>query len=186
VDHLKLAELEIGLDEIRSSPLDRGSVEMIVRRPAEGEREVLAEGVLDTAVGLVGDRWRLSQGDDPDVRTQVTLMNARAAALIAIEAERRPLAGDQIYVDLNLGLDNVPAGTRLRIGEAVIEVSEVPHTGCGKFIKRFGIDAQKFVNSPAGRQLNLRGINAQVIVGGVVRPGDEVVKLNGDAGAAAA
>jgi hypothetical protein len=172
VDRLTLAELEMGLDEIRDSPPDRGTVQLVVRRPAEGEREVLSTGELDTVEGLIGDRWA---GDDP--RTQLTLMNVRVAGLVAIDAGRRQLAGDQLYVDLNISGDNLPPGTRLAVGGAVIEVSDVPHTGCGKFIKRFGVDAQKFVNSPVGRELNLRGINCRVITGGPVRVGDEIAKL---------
>jgi hypothetical protein len=172
MDHLTMTELEAGLEQIRRSPRDHGSVELIVARPAEGERELLEIGVLDEAEGLIGDRW-----GDSDPRTQLTLTNARAVALVAIDPDRRALAGDQLYVDLDLGGANLPPGTRLSVGEAVIEVSDVPHTGCGKFIKRFGVDAQKFVNSPAGRELNLRGINARVITGGAVRVGDKIVKL---------
>jgi hypothetical protein len=170
-----MAELEMGLDEIRSSPVDRGRVEMIVRRPAEGERELLLTGELDPIEGLIGDRWT-----DDDPRTQLTVMNVRAAALVAIESDRRQLAGDQLFVDLNIGVDNLPPGTRLTVGSAVIEVSDIPHTGCGKFVKRFGVDAQKFVNSPVGRELNLRGINCRVITAGTVRVGDELVKVSAD------
>ena len=167
-----MAELEAGLEQIRRSPRDRGSLELIVARPAEGERELLEIGMLDETVGLIGDRW-----SDGDPRTQLTLTNARAVALVAIDPDRRALAGDQLYVDLNLGGENLPPGTRLSVGEAVIEVTDVPHTGCGKFIKRFGVDAQKFVNSPAGRELNLRGVNARVLTGGEVRVGDTIAKL---------
>ena len=172
MDHLTLPELQAGLEQIRRSPRDRGSVELIVARPAEGERELLEVGTLDETVGLIGDRW-----SDSDPRTQLTLTNARVVALVAIDPDRRALAGDQLYVDLDLGGENLPPGTRLSVGEAVIEVTDVPHTGCGKFIKRFGVDAQKFVNSPAGRELNLRGINARVITGGEVRVGDTIAKL---------
>jgi MOSC domain-containing protein YiiM len=167
-----MSELEAGLERIRRSPRDRGSLELIVARPAEGERELLEIGILDQANGLIGDRWR-----DGDPRTQLTLMNARTAALVAVDPDRRALAGDQLYVDLDLGAENLPPGTRLSVGDAVIEVTDVPHTGCGKFIKRFGVEAQKFVNSPVGRELNLRGINARVVTGGEVRVGDAIAKL---------
>ena len=167
-----MLELQAGLEQIRRSPRDTGSVELIVARPAEGERELLEIGTLDETVGLIGDRW-----SDADPRTQLTLTNARVVALVAIDPDRRALAGDQLYVDLNLGGENLPPGTRLSVGEAVIEVTDVPHTGCGKFIKRFGIDAQKFVNSPAGRELNLRGVNARVITGGAVHVGDTIAKV---------
>ncbi len=167
-----MAEFEAGLELIRRSPPDHGSLELIVARPAPGERELLEIGTLDEAEGLVGDCWR-----DEDPRTQLTLMNARAIAVVASDPDRRALAGDQLYVDLDIGGENLPPGTRLSIGGAVIEVTDVPHTGCGKFIRRFGVEAQKFVNSPAGRELNLRGINARVITGGEIRVGDTITKL---------
>ena len=172
--HLELSDLTAGLDEIRRSPRDEGTVELVIRRPAVDEREVLTEATLDTEVGLVGDNW-LAKGGDP-IR-QVTLMNARAAALIAQTVQRWPLAGDQIYVDFDLSGENLPPGTRLAIGTAVIEATGEPHRGCKKFMARFGLDALKFVNSEEGYALNLRGINARIVTGGVVRPGDRVAKL---------
>ncbi len=104
-------------------------------------------------------------------------MNARAASLVAGDPERRALAGDQLYVDLDLSERNVPPGTRLRVGSALLEVTALPHRGCGKFTARFGVDAAKFVNSAVGRELNLRGINARVLEGGTVRVGDLAEKL---------
>ncbi len=171
---LDLAALEAGLDDIRRSPLHEGTVELIVGRPAVDERTVLTEGHLDLAVGLVGDGWR-SRGGHLD--RQLTVMNSRAIALLAQGRERWPLAGDQLYVDLNLSAENLPAGTRLEVGSAVLEVSEAPHRGCKKFAARFGLDALRFVNSTVGYALKLRGINARVVHGGVVRPGDTVRKL---------
>ena len=178
--HATAAELEAGLDEIQQSPASEGSVELIVRRPAEGEREVLEEGVLDLDEGLVGDRWwaKARASEEPGKQnTQITLMNARVIALIARERERWPLAGDQLYVDLDLRPENLPAGTRLALGSAVIEVTDEPHTGCAKFSGRFGSDAVRFVNSRAGRARRLRGMNARVIESGRVRTGDTIRKL---------
>ncbi len=177
--YLTTAQLEAGLDEIRAAPVGAGTLEMIVRRPAINEREVLDSGELDLSVGLVGDTWqdRPSRRLDfraPHPEMQLNVTNARAIALIAGTRDRWPLAGDQLYVDLHLGTDELPAGTRLQIGDAVIEITEIPHTGCAKFTERFGIEAMRFVNSPEGRRLNLRGINAKVVVPGTIRTGDRI------------
>jgi hypothetical protein len=174
-EHATAEELLAGLDHIRAAPSDRGTVELIVRRPAVDEREVVEEGELDLVVGLIGDRWHL--GASPINDAQLTLMNARAAELIARTRERWPLAGDQLYVDFDLSVDNLPAGTRLAVGKAVVEVTPVPHTGCAKFSARFGTDALKFVNKSPGRELRLRGANARVVTPGPVRAGDTIAKL---------
>jgi hypothetical protein len=182
MEHAELAALEQGLQEVRGAPGDTGTIELIACRPAENEREVLEEAELDPAVGLVGDCWRVKGSkstpdgaSNPD--TQLTLMSARAAALVAGPRERWPLAGDQLYVDLDLSGANLPPGTRLEVGSAVIEITDVPHTGCGKFSRRFGVDAMKFVNSIEGRKLNLRGVNARIVSGGTVRTGDAVRRI---------
>jgi len=180
--HLTTAELEAGLDHVRRSPADEGRVELIVRRPAVDEREVLDVGVLDLADGLVGDTWKdrgssrtPDGGPHPDM--QLNIINARAADLVAAHTDRRVLAGDQLHLDLDISLDNLPAGTQLALGTAIIEVTEQPHTGCKKFSARFGADAWRFVNSPEGRALRLRGLNAKVVVPGTVRQGDTVRKV---------
>jgi hypothetical protein len=182
MEHLTVAALEAGLDEIRRSPVDGGRVDLIVRRPEVDAREVLTEGWLDPAEGLVGDSWRSrpsgrtpDRSPNPDL--QVTVMNSRVAALLAGQADRWQLAGDQLYVDLDLSQVNLPAGTRLALGSAVIQLSRQPHSGCAKFAERFGLDALRFVNSPDGRLLRLRGLNARVVVAGAVRVGDAVRKL---------
>jgi hypothetical protein len=184
VEHLTTAELEAGLDHIRRSPDDEGLVELIVRRPAEDERELLAEATLTGEEGVAGDTWRLrveqwTTDVSREYGKQVTVMNSRVAALVAVGLDRRALAGDQLYVDLDLSIDNLPAGSRLQIGAAVIEIDAHPHLGCAKFAARFGDDARRFVNTPTGRQLRLRGLNARVVSGGVVRLGDKAHKLLG-------
>jgi hypothetical protein len=181
MEHPKASVLEGGLDDIRCSPPDHGRVDLIVRRPAENAREVLAEARLDRAEGLVGDTWRvrpsnLTRDRSPHPSMQLTLMNCRVAALVAGGDERRQLAGDQLYVDLDLSEANLPPGTRLALGSAVIEISDKPHLGCQKFAERFGQEALKFVNSPVGRELRLRGVNARVVATGTVRVGDAIRK----------
>jgi MOSC domain-containing protein YiiM len=170
-----MSELEAGLDAIRQSPRDDGILRLIVRRPRAREREVLEQGELTRADGLAGDSWS-TRGKNPHPDVQLTVMNARAIALIAQTTERWPLAGDQLFVDLDLSEENLPAGTRVAIGSAVIEVSAEPHTGCSNFVSRFGIDAMRFVNSQKGRALRLRGLNARVVQEGTIRAGDVVRK----------
>ena len=178
--HVPAPELEAGLPDIERAPASEGTVELIVRRPAEGEREVLEEGELDLEEGLVGDRWRpraRKDGEAADTSTQLTLMNARVIALLSPDRDRWGLAGDQLYVDLDLRPENLPPGTRLALGSAVIEVTDMPHTGCAKFTARFGSAAIRFVNSQRGRALRLRGMNARVVQPGRVRRGDTIRKL---------
>ena len=176
---LSVSELEAGVDDIKSSPKDGGVVEKIVCRPAVGERRELDQAQLDVQVGLVGDNWakRVFGKIQPNPDMQLNLMNARAIALIARSPDRWQLAGDQFYVDLDLSPANLPPGTQLLIGDAVIEVTAEPHLGCSKFIARFGRDAALFVNSAAGKALNLRGINARIIQSGKVQPGSIISKI---------
>jgi len=182
MEHRSADELTAGLEEILRSPSDHGTVELIVRRPAENEREVLADGLLDLELGLVGDVWKArgsSRSPDGSANqlAQLTLMNARTADLVTGSRERWPLAGDQLYVDLDLSIENLPIGSRLAVGDAVVEVTEEPHTGCAKFSARFGTDALKFVNKSPGRELRLRGVNTRIVTPGGVRVGDTISKL---------
>jgi hypothetical protein len=170
------------LDEVRRAPRDGGTVELVVSRPGPGERRVLAAGQLDLDVGLVGDTWstrrsRVRPDGSLDTTRQLTVMSARAIALVASSPQDWALAGDQLFVDLDLSEENLPAGARLAVGTAVIEVSAAPHNGCAKFTRRFGPDAIRLVNSPEGRALRLRGLNARVVEPGTVRRGDPVAKV---------
>lgn len=177
---VELQRLEQSLDHIRAAPVDFGAVLMIVRRPAEDQREVLTEAWLDSTTGLVGDLWstRVIEGiGGPDPEAQLTIVNARAAMAIAGERERWPLAGDQLYVDMDISVANLPPGARVRIGAAVIEFCAKPHTGCKKFSSRYGLDALRFVSTPTGKELRLRGANCRVVVSGLVRTGEVVTKL---------
>ena len=182
IKHLSTPDLEAGLEQIRNSPKNQSVLDMIVSRPEEDAREIMELADLDVVVGLVGDTWQ----DRPSARSgdgkahpdmQITLMNSRVADLVAQSKERWPLSGDQLFADLDLSKTNVPSGTRISVGKAVLEATDQPHTGCKKFASRFGVDALKFISSPATEVLQLRGINLKVVEGGEIKPGDIVKKL---------
>jgi hypothetical protein len=180
--HLTMPELEAGLDEIRRAPKDEGVLELIVRRPAVNDREMLETAELHLDDGLVGDTWprrrsKTTADGSPNPLMQLNIMNSRVTALVAQDKDRWQLAGDQLYLDMDLSEANMPAGTRVSLGSAIIEVTPPPHLGCQKFVARFGLDAMKFVNSPVGRELHLRGVNARVIQGGMIRLGDVARKI---------
>jgi MOSC domain-containing protein YiiM len=180
--HRSLADLDARLDAVRSAPADAGAVVLLVRRPAPREREELHEAELDPGAGLVGDGWRTrpsktSPDGGPHPEKELTLMSRAALEAVAGERPRWSLAGDQVIVELDLSETNLPAGTRLALGEAEVEISATPHTGCAAFAERFGRDALRWVNSRAGRALRLRGVNARVVRGGSVRVGDVARKL---------
>jgi hypothetical protein len=175
-------DLEPYLIDVQAAPRDNGRVELIVRRPAEDEREVLTEANLDPASGLVGDTWavrgsRMTADGSANPAAQITVMSVRVLRAFEPDAARWPLAGDQLYVDLDLSIESLPVGSRLAIGSAVLEVSEPPHTGCAKFSARFGSDALRWINSPIGRAHRMRGLNARVVVGGTIRTGDAIRRL---------
>ncbi len=180
--HLTAEEIEQVMPLVLASPNDEGRVEMIVRRPKTNKREVVESGVLDILQGLVGDNWltRGSSRTDNGLghpQMQLNVMNYRFAVLIAGSRERVPLAGDQIFVDLDLSAANLPSGSRLAIGDAVIEITAVPHLGCKKFVERFGLEAMKYANSEFGRKHNLRGVNAKIIQSGQIKNDDRITRF---------
>ena len=175
-------ELDAGLPHIRRSPADAGPLQMIVQRPGVDQREVVTQGTLDVDAGLVGDGW-LTRGSPrtpdggPNPAAQVTVINARLIALLAQTEDRWPLAGDQLVIDLDLSEENLPPGARFAIGSAVLEISAEPHTGCAKFAQRFGHDALRFISTPTGQALRLRGVNTRVIQSGPINVGDLATRL---------
>lgn len=180
--HLDLAELEAGLAEIRQSPPDQGTLALCVVRPATDERVTLTECHLSPELGAKGDNWSLGcwkslPDGSPHPDVQLAIMNARAIALIAQETERWPLAGDNLFFDLDLSRQNLPAGQRLGVGSAVLEITKVAHNGCHKFAARYGPDAVTFVNSIEGKWLRLRGVYARVVQAGTVKVGDVIRKI---------
>src|ERR1041385_7478146 len=182
VKHLTTAELEAALDHLRETPKDDGIVHLIVRRPDVDQREVLDEAELHPEHGLVGDNWKVrGSRRTPDgsahPEMQINIMNSRVTALVAQEKDRWPLAGDQLYIDMDLSKENLPAGSRIAVGAAVLEGSALPHTGCHKFVARFGREAMEFVNSDLGKQMCLRGINARIVQGGTVKIGQTAKKI---------
>jgi MOSC domain-containing protein YiiM len=175
VKQLSTAEIEAGMPPVQESPKDGGTVVMIVARPATDDRLVLEQGEFSLENGLEGDNWRARGSATSD--TQITIMNARFLDLIAGTQDRWALAGDQLIVDLDLGKENLETGQRLQMGSAVFEVTAVPHTGCNKFLERYGRDALKFANSDIGKAKRLRGVYLKVIQPGTVAVGDTITKI---------
>jgi hypothetical protein len=185
--HRTAEQLTAGMAHLLSAPPEVGTLDLVVRRPRNGQREILSEGVLDEAGGLLGDNWLArarsrAVAEGRHLKAQVTVMSWRMVGLLADTDGERALAGDQLYVDLDLSHTNLPAGARIALGDpenggAVIEVSDKPHRGCAKFQRHFGEEATGFLNSDIGRELRLRGLNARVVRGGTVRPGDPARKL---------
>ena len=179
MDHLPLAQLETSLEEVLASPRDEGTLTMLVRRPTDGEREILEAGTLTSGFGLEGDNWAQRPNEDtadgrPDPDSELNVTNSRVAAAVAPDAAHRALFGDQLHLDLDLSMTNLPAGSRLHIGSAVLEVTAKPHTGCLKFLDRFGKDALRWISTPEGLERRMRGLNAKVVTPGEVRVGDSV------------
>ena len=177
--HVSRESLDARLPELRALGSEQGTLETIVVRPTEGERELPSTAELTVEDGVVGDRWvpRFDEAGQPRRGTQVTIASTHLLAMIA-DRDRWPLSGDNLLVDLGLDQESLPAGSRLAIGDTVVlQISEEPHTGCAKFSARFGSDALKFINSPEGRRLRLRGVNAHVVVPGTVSTGDVVRRL---------
>ncbi len=180
--NLTFDELMGAWADIDPSPTESGTVEMIVRRPETESREHIQEGELSTVDGLVGDNW-LARGSSstPDgsahPEAQITLMSTRIIDIIAQDKDNWDLAGDQFFVDFDLSMDNLPTGSKIQVGSAILEISEKPHTGCAKFAKRYGASARKFVMTDEGKQARLRGVNARVIQAGTVKVNDIIKKL---------
>ncbi len=173
--HRSTEEIEAAMRELGEPPRDRGTLKLIVCRPRVDERQVLQQAELDCADGLVGDRWGSRGGANPDA--QLTIMNSRLIQALEPDPSGWPMAGDQLFLDLDLSEENLPTGQRLAIGTAVVEITAKPHTGCGKFAERYGPDAVRLVNSPEGLRRRLRGLNARVVQSGTISVGDIAIKM---------
>ena len=182
IQHLTTEQIETGLSTVRQSPKDHGVLRAIVIRPTVNERVSLKQAELSPEGGIHGDAWAngcwMSLPDGrphPDV--QISITNARFMDLIAQDESRWPLAGDNLYVDLDLSDENLRPGQRLAIGGVILELTAVPHNGCKKYAQRYGEDAVRFVNTPVGKSLHLRGIYARVVQAGTVAVGDTITKI---------
>ena len=181
--HLTRDELQAGLLHILDSPKDNGVLEGIVVRPAHGERRDLQSCPVSLEGGTHGDHWAKgcwmsTEDGKPHPDVQICIMNSRCIALVAKDRNRWPLAGDNLFIDLDLSPENLPTGQRLHIGTAVMEITAVPHLGCKAFAERYGESAVVFVNGPRGRANRLRGIYARIVQDGILTVGDRVTKVD--------
>lgn len=179
---LSTEEIEAGIENIKASPKDNGVLQMIVRRPETETREIISTAKINLENGLDGDNWK-SRGSKhtPDnsanPEAQITLMNSRVINLLTNEKDLWQLAGDQLFVDIDLSIENFPPLSKLQIGDVILQISATPHTGCKKFSGRFGVDALAFISTPLGKSLRLRGVNTKVIQSGEIQVGDVVKKI---------
>ena len=175
VQRLSVTQIEAQMDQLAQSPQDLGVLEYIVLRLPDEQRATPKEAEVSPDGGLEGDRW--ARPNSPNPGAQISVMNSRFLRIIAGDDTRMPLAGDNLLVDIDLSEENLPAGTQLQIGTATFEVTEVPHTGCQKFERRYGKDALEFVNGETYKSQRLRGLFIRTIQAGKIQVGDSIRKL---------
>ncbi|MEL6345277.1 MAG: MOSC domain-containing protein [Myxococcota bacterium] len=171
-----LNQLLVALSALPQAPADAGALRRIVVRPGRGTRETPDDVVLDPETGIDGDRWRerAARYGARYAERQVTLIRADVARVLTEPIDAK-WTGDNFHVDIDLSTHNLPAGSRLQIGDhAVIEISTKPHSGCKRFRERFGDDAARVNSHPDVRDQRIRGALARVIVGGHVKTGDRI------------
>ncbi len=173
--HLDYGLLQAAFLELPPAPATRGRVVQIVRRGEGGRREYLEHTRVTPHTGVPGDAWARRSAPDPD--EQITAMQAGVARLLA-NGQPLGLFGDNLFLDLDLSANNLPPGSVLRIGTAGFVITAKPHTGCRKFLTRFGRDALRFVSEAAHRSHNLRGVHLRVLEPGEVRLGAEATVMS--------
>lgn len=173
--HLSRAALEAALAQLSAAPKDAGTIELMVARGRKGERQLPQTVVLTPEAGMPGDRWVLDKRYGPEFQLATT--RADFARVIA-NGQPLELHGDNLYLHLDLSSENLPHGSLLRLGQALVRVTPQAHNGCKKWVQRFGLEAMQLNLDPAYRALHLRGIYLRVVEAGHVRVGDRVAVVN--------
>ena len=168
--HLDLATLHERIDALPAPPRDRGHLALLVARLPDGRHDTPHAARLAPEEGLPGDRWERCDGRP---ESQLAVMRVDVATLLA-NGQALSLFGDNLLVDLDLSDENLPTGTRLRLGGALLEVTPEPHNGCAKFRQRFGGDALRLTAEKPRRHQHLRGIYLRVVEAGDVAVGDPI------------
>ena len=182
VNHVSFAECEQALDHINRAPLDEAEIDCLCARPDFGTRAFPDKLILTVDHGILGERWTHSPwltlpNGDPDPRIQVSILSKRVMDLCWRDRERVIHPGDPFVVDMNLGEANMPVGTRLAIGTAIVEVSDKFNTACVKWRDRYGQDSLHWMNLARNRPYRLRGILCRIVQDGEVKLGDRLAKL---------
>lgn len=176
------AELDRAWPDIMAAPKDGAAIEMLCLRPAMGERRFVDEIHVTREEGIPGERW-LTQpwmrlpGGQPDPAIQVSFLQRRVLDLVWRDREGTPHPGDTFVVDMDLSEANLPAGSLLQVGSAVLEVSTVFNNACAKWKKRYGDDALDWVRAYENKEFRPRGVLAKVHRDGVFRAGDRLTRI---------
>jgi hypothetical protein len=171
--HLDRRGLLDALEQLPAAPLDAGKVDLMVARGDQGERILHRHAIL-TSGGMPGDRWSSSSKYGPEFQLATTRTDF---ARVVANGQPLELHGDNLFLTLDLSTRNLPTGSLLRVGEALLRVTPQAHNGCKKWVQRFGLACMKFNLEPEYQEHHLRGIYLQVVEPGRVALDDRVVVL---------